>query len=315
MLQHSGLSNVFWAEAINTAAYVLNRAPTSAVKDKTLQEAWYGKKPTVQHFRVFGCNAYAHVPDEKRTKLDPKSIKCIFLGYYKGTKCYRLFNPKTKTIVKSRDVKFVETTENKDSEGTIEISNETLEPSIKVEVDSNSDDCIYESESETKEVIGDVVKDLTIQPPLSLQEIRSTAREVSQPKTITKIVLPPPPPMITRSRARELARTETSSYVSEPSTDVIPSVCMAHAFHTSIDEPLTVTEAMERDDSWKDWKEAMESEFQSLIDNKTWELVPLPKGHKSIGCKWIFKIQYSSDGSVERIRLDSWHWDTYRKKV
>ena len=146
------------------------------------------------------------------------------------------------------------------------------------------------------------MKDLTIQPPLSLQEIRSKAREVSQPKTITKIVLPPPPPMITHSRARELARTETSSYVSEPSTDVIPSVCMAHAFHTSIDEPLTVTEAMGRDDSWKDWKEAMESEFQSLIDNKTWELVPLPKGHKSIGCKWIFKIKYSSDGSVERYK-------------
>ena len=302
MLQHSGLPNVFWAEAINTAAYVLNRAPTSAVKDKTPQEAWSGKKPTVQHFRVFGCNAYAHVPDEKRTKLDPKSIKCIFLGYYEGTKCYRLFNPETKTIVKSRDVKFVETTENKDSEGTTEIFNETLEPSIKVEVDSNSDDCISESESETKEVIGDAVKDLTIQPPLSLQEIRSKAREVSQPKTITKIVLPPPPPMITRSRARELARTETSSYVSEPSTDVIPSVCMAHAFHTSIDEPLTVTEAMGRDDSWKDWKEAMESEFQSLINNKTWELVPLPKGHKSIGCKWIFKIKYSSDGSVERYK-------------
>ena len=80
MLQHSGFSNVFWVEAINTAAYVLNRAPTSAVKDKTPQEAWSGKKPTVQHFRVFGCIAYVHVPDEKCTKLDPKSIKCIFLG-------------------------------------------------------------------------------------------------------------------------------------------------------------------------------------------------------------------------------------------
>ena len=205
--------------------------------------------------------------------MDPKSIKCIFLGYYEGTKCYRLFNPETKTIVKNRDVKFVETTKNKDSEGTIEISSETLEPSIKVEVDSNSDDYISESKSEIEEVIGDAVKDLTIQPPLSFREIRSKAREVSQPKTVTKIVLPPPSPMITRSRARQLARTETSSYVSEPSTDVIPSVCMAHAFHTSIDEPLTVIEAMERDDSWKDWKEAIESKFQSLIDNAVGSLV------------------------------------------
>ena len=62
------------------------------------------------------------------------------------------------------------------------------------------------------------MRDLTIQPPLSLREIRSKAHEVSQPKTVTKIVIPPPFPMITRSQARELARTERLSYVFEPST-------------------------------------------------------------------------------------------------
>ena len=59
---------------------------------------------------------------------------------------------------------------------------------------------------------------------------------------------------------------------------------------------------MEIDDSWKDWKEAMESEFQSLINNKMWEVVLLPKGCKLIGCKWIFKIKYNGDGSVERYK-------------
>ena len=89
--------------------------------------------------------------------MDPKNIKCIFLGYYKCTKCYRLFNLETKTIVKSRDVKFVETTGSKDPEWTIEYSSEMLESSIKVEVDS-----ISEFKSESEEVVGDVVKDLTI---------------------------------------------------------------------------------------------------------------------------------------------------------
>ena len=46
----------------------------------------------------------------------------------------------------------------------------------------------------------------------------------------------------------------------------------------------------------------MELEFQSLIENKTWELVPLPKDRKSIGCKWIYKIKYNADGSVERYK-------------
>jgi hypothetical protein len=47
----------------------------------TLKEKFTGKKPDVSHFRVFGCIAYVHVPDEKRSKLDPKAKKCIFIGY------------------------------------------------------------------------------------------------------------------------------------------------------------------------------------------------------------------------------------------
>ena len=302
MLQHAGLSNVFWAEAINTAVYVLNRAPTSAVKGKTPQEAWSGKKPTVEHFRVFGCEAYAHVSDEKRTKLDLKSVKCIFLGYYEGSKCYRLFNPEKKTIVKSRDVKFVEVRETKEKEGIVEVSNEPLERIIKVENFVESEDSSSESENEGEEKVGDLVSS-TGQRPLSVKQIRSEARKVSQTQELESISPPPPSPRITRSRAREIARAqaESASSASIPITTVIDSVCMAHAFHTSIDEPLTISEAMGRDDSSK-WKEAMELEFQSLIDNKTWELVPLPKDRKSIGCKWIYKIKYNADGSVERYK-------------
>eukprot|EP00253_Pinus_taeda_P028323 PITA_28323 len=42
-----------------------------------------GKKPSLSHLRVFGCDAYVHVPKEKRTKLDSKSEKCIFIGEVK----------------------------------------------------------------------------------------------------------------------------------------------------------------------------------------------------------------------------------------
>jgi len=47
----------------------------------TPKEKFTGKKPDVSHLRVFGCIAYVHVPDEKRSKLDPKVEKCIFIGY------------------------------------------------------------------------------------------------------------------------------------------------------------------------------------------------------------------------------------------
>ena len=72
----------------------------------TPQEAWSGRKPAVDHFRIFGCIAYAHVPDEKRKKLEDKSLKCVFLGVSETSKAYKLYDPLTKKVVVSRDVVF-----------------------------------------------------------------------------------------------------------------------------------------------------------------------------------------------------------------
>ena len=93
MIAHAGLSNIFWAEAISTASYVRNRLPTTALKEReTPYERWYGRKPDVSHFRVFGCMAYAHVPDCERRKLDTKAKKMRFVGYSLTSKGYRLFD-------------------------------------------------------------------------------------------------------------------------------------------------------------------------------------------------------------------------------
>jgi len=92
----------------NTACYLVNMSPSSAFKDKTPQEVWTGKKPSLSHLRVFGCDAYVHVRKEKQTKLDIKSEKCIFIGYKDGLKGYKLWNPVTRKVVYSRDVVFRE---------------------------------------------------------------------------------------------------------------------------------------------------------------------------------------------------------------
>ena len=81
MLQGKGLSNSFWAEDINTAVYLKNRSPTRYLGFKTPFEALYGFKPAVNHLRVFGSKAFAHIPKADRKKLDLKAIKCIFVGY------------------------------------------------------------------------------------------------------------------------------------------------------------------------------------------------------------------------------------------
>ncbi len=64
-------------------------------------------------------------------------------------------------------------------------------------------------------------------------------------------------------------------------------------------EPDTYSKAMESAGSQK-WKEAMKSEYDSLIRNETWKLVSLPKDRKAIGNRWVYKIKRNEDGSVER---------------
>ncbi len=111
MICAQGLDLEFWAEAVNTAVYIKNRCPTKALDSKTPQEAWTSTKPDVSHLRVFSCKTFAHILDEKRSKLESKSIPCVFLGYCEGTKAYRFMCLETKKIIKSRDVVFLEGTE------------------------------------------------------------------------------------------------------------------------------------------------------------------------------------------------------------
>ena len=93
---------------MGTTCYLVNRSPSSVLGDKTPQEVWTGKEPSLTHLKVFGCNAYFHVPKENRSKLDKKAEKCIFIGYKDGLKGYKLWNPETKKVVYSRDVVFRE---------------------------------------------------------------------------------------------------------------------------------------------------------------------------------------------------------------
>jgi len=105
MIIQAKVPKTFWAEAIATAVYVRNRVPTSSHKQSTTPyEIWYGVKPDLSHLRVFGCVAYAHIPEELRRKLDDKAATMTFVGYSTKSKAYRLYDPATHQIVRRRDV-------------------------------------------------------------------------------------------------------------------------------------------------------------------------------------------------------------------
>ncbi|MCO5580162.1 hypothetical protein L7F22_034029 [Adiantum nelumboides] len=89
-------SEAIFLQAASTAVYTMNMTPTAVVHDVTPKETFTGRKPDVSHFKVFGCIAYMHVPDELRTKLDLKAEKCVFIGYSIEQKGYKCYNPVTR---------------------------------------------------------------------------------------------------------------------------------------------------------------------------------------------------------------------------
>lgn len=129
MLHSKNLPLFLWAEAVNTAVYLLNHAPTSQSPGSTPYELWTGKELSLKHLRTFGSEAYMHVPDQLRKKLLPKSIKTIFVGYERNSTNYRLFDPESKTIKISRNVTFNENSHISEIhlQNTIPISNPEYE--------------------------------------------------------------------------------------------------------------------------------------------------------------------------------------------
>ena len=92
------------------ACYLINRSPRETLYGKAAEEVWTCNEVDYSSLRVFGCPAYAHITGEERSKLDENSRHCIFLGYHKGIKGFKLWDLKANKVVINRDVIFDEKT-------------------------------------------------------------------------------------------------------------------------------------------------------------------------------------------------------------
>ncbi|XP_042984783.1 uncharacterized protein LOC122313675, partial [Carya illinoinensis] len=108
MLNENNLPSYFWAEAVSTACYVINRVMLRSKLDKTPYELWNEKKPNIGYFHVFGCKCFILNDRDNLGKFDAKSDEGIFLGYSTNSKAYRVFNKKTLTVQESMHVVFDE---------------------------------------------------------------------------------------------------------------------------------------------------------------------------------------------------------------
>jgi hypothetical protein len=103
----------YWGEALLTSAYLINRLPSKTLGNispaETLSKAYpdfhisQGLTP-----RIFGCIAFVHIPAHNRDKLDPRALKCIFIGYSPTQKGYKCYHPTSKKTFVSKDVTFDE---------------------------------------------------------------------------------------------------------------------------------------------------------------------------------------------------------------
>ena len=78
---HAGLPKMFWADAVNTVAYLINRGTSIPLDREPLEETWSGKEVNLSFLKVFGYVSYVYIDSVDRSKLDLKSIKCTFIGY------------------------------------------------------------------------------------------------------------------------------------------------------------------------------------------------------------------------------------------
>ena len=95
----------FWGYALETAAFMLHSAPSKSV-ERTPYELWFGKKPKLSFLKVWGCDAY--VKKLQPDMLEPKSEKCVFIGYPKETIGYTFYLRSEGKILVAKNRYFLE---------------------------------------------------------------------------------------------------------------------------------------------------------------------------------------------------------------
>ncbi|RVW35157.1 Retrovirus-related Pol polyprotein from transposon TNT 1-94 [Vitis vinifera] len=289
--------------------------------------------------RVFGCVAFVHLHTNQRTKLDLCAVRCLFLGYGLHQKGYRCYDPSNHRTYVTMDVTFLESEtfyspttststlqgapQNKelnwlrfDWEPVVSESNTELDVEPVVSVSNTEPDVDVDTEPGVLPlVIEEQQPQQSIVPPpstVSKDPSPENIPEVSSLNTLSTPVLTndahvgyelpyrhnrgKPPDRYSPNIEDRRLKYPIANYVS---TKTLPKPLKTFAAAlSSCQVPTSVEEAM------KDprWVQAMKEEMEALLKNKTWILVNLPKGQKTVGCKWVFSIKYKVDGTIERYK-------------
>ncbi|TYK27941.1 gag/pol protein [Cucumis melo var. makuwa] len=182
MMSYAQLSSSFWGYVVQTAVHILNNVPSKSVSE-TPFELWRGRKPSLSHFRIWGCPAYVLVTNPK--KLEPHSRLCQFFGYPKETRGGLFFDPQENRVFVSTNATFLEEDQMRDHKPRSKlVLNEATDESTRVVEEVGSSSRVDETTTSSQS-----------HPSQSLIMPRRSGRIVSQPNrylglTETQIVIP-----------------------------------------------------------------------------------------------------------------------------
>ncbi|KAL4576526.1 hypothetical protein LXL04_012621 [Taraxacum kok-saghyz] len=299
LLHHAKLPLPFWSHAFQTAVHLINRLPNSSLEFKSPFEKLHNTPPTYQKLKSFGCLCFPWLRPYAPSKLHPRSTKCIFLGYSSSKSVYKCFDPLTSKLYHSRHVEFVEhefpyipDTYTATPPTTIDFIPPTTSHTPAPLSPSN----LHRGLTPTSTLLPSEPQP---QPTLPQQPTQTTAPPSTPIEPIPPASSAPPTPQISSSPIARTSpfppprnRKQNPKYYNE---NLINTTTL-HPIPSTI-EPSTHTQAL------KDpkWRHAMDLEFNALLNNHTWELVP-PTTTKPIGCKWVFRVKRKPDGSIDKYK-------------
>lgn len=235
-------------------------------------EAWTGRKPTVGHIRKWGCKVYRHI--NKKTghkKLHKKSMKGYLVGY-ESSGIYRIYHPGSKTFKVSRDIIFSES------------------EFFGIRRIGNSEDVLPSNDADYDDTDHDDADQIDIDDDKCDSGEAEQQSENAAPIIYNEIVVEPPP----RTSSEGSSHTEPAS--SSKPLNRRQRRTIAKAFKAVVKGnwkwPRGFREAMAAEDA-EDWKIAIQKEYDSIIKNGTWTLVPRPKDAKVVKSRWVLRIKYS----------------------
>ena len=300
----------FWGDCVLTAAYLINRLPSPLLHDKTPFELLFHKPPEYNHLKVFGCLCFASTIVHTKNKFSPRARKCVFLGYLCTVKGYKLYDLDTHVVFVSRDVVFHESVFPfvPSSNSSINLNslplpcaspvpplhdeallfpphNSTFSPHSITQVHHNIDNDLL-----------DDVPEAPLDPIADPIPIRKSTRSIKRPSYLQEFhcnnVTSVQPLPSSQSGTPHPLSSHVSYHHLSPS---YKTFCCAIS---SLVEPQFYYQAV----SDPQWQAAMAAEIAALKANNTWTLTPLLPDKKSIGYKWVYKIKYKANGSIERYK-------------